>query len=95
VVEQRESDPVGGVDLPTGVVQAFAAAEEVNVQDVLSPPLSDVLDAAAIEAGSLAASPSASADESPCVTRFGYRGRRMTLRSTGWVRVADSLADGG
>lgn len=89
VVEQRAYDRDGPDDLTTVVVETVAAAEGVDMTAIRSPPLFEVVDTSAIEAGFFGPETSGENRDSVGRVDFEYRGFRVTVRSDGWVLVAE------
>jgi hypothetical protein len=89
VVEQRAYERAEGDDLTTVIVGAVAAAEGVDITAVRSPPLFEVVDTAAVENGFFGPRVAGERRDSVGTVEFEYRGFRVTVRSDGWVQVAE------
>lgn len=86
-VVQVPHEPSEGYDLTTTVVYAVAEAEGVAPGDVKSPPLYDVVDAAALDAALFSSDGPPDAGDDVRSTDFMYRGHRVVVRGDGWVVV--------
>jgi hypothetical protein len=84
---QRHFDPDGEELLTYVVVSAIADARGVDARDVLSPPLYDVVDAAALETALFGTGGNEPRDPDAGAVEFGYEELHVTVQSDGWVRV--------
>lgn len=91
VTEQRAYHRDHPADLTTVVIEAVAAAEGVDPPSIKSPPLYEVVDTAALEATFFG--PRVADERRAAVgnATFHYRGFRVTVRSDGWVQVAEPV----
>jgi hypothetical protein len=89
VVEQGAYDRAKSFDLTAVIVEAVAAAEGVDVTDIGAPPLYDVVDVSAIEDSFFGPSVTGECRDSLGSVDFEFRGFRVTVRSDGWVQVAE------
>lgn len=80
-------DPTEDDDLATAVVYAVAEAEGIGPGDVKSPPLYDVVDAAALEEAIFGSGSASASRDDVRSTEFLYRGHRVVVRGDGWVVV--------
>lgn len=88
-VTQRPYDRDGPEDLTTTVIEAIAAAEGVDVVAIRDPPLYDVVDIAAIEAGCFGSAVTGKRRDPEGVVEFQYYGYRVRISSDGWVTVLE------
>ncbi|MFB6106308.1 MAG: HalOD1 output domain-containing protein [Halobacteriaceae archaeon] len=84
---QSHYDPTDSRNLTTVIVGAIAEAEGVSMTEVLSPPLYDVVDVAALEEA-LFGRPSGTNDRVESVVEFCYHGYKVSVESNGWVTVS-------
>ncbi|MFB6096931.1 MAG: HalOD1 output domain-containing protein [Haloferacaceae archaeon] len=89
VVEQRIYERESHDDLTTVVVEAVAAAEGVDMMAIRDPSLYEIVDTSAIEDSFFGATVAGERRDSVGVVHFEYRGHRVTVRSDGWVLVAE------
>lgn len=89
VVERRHYDPDSGPDLTTVVVEAVTAAEGTDAKDIGDPPLYDVVDVVAIRDALFGTKQMDARGVTGGSLVFEYRGYRVTVRSDGWVRLAE------
>lgn len=92
VVEQRLYDRDCPDDLTTAVIEAVADAEDVDLLDVKEPPLYEIVDIGAIEDCFFGPNEGEERGNSVGSVDFEYRGLRVTVRSDGWVQVAEATA---
>ena len=89
---QAHYDPATSRDLTTVIVGAIAEAEGVSITEVLSPPLYDVVDVAAME-DALFGRPEVSENGTKSAVQFRYNEHKVTVEADGWVTVS-ARADG-
>ena len=89
VIEQRAYERGGTDDLTTVIIEAVAAAEGVNMTTIMEPPLYEVVDTTAIENGFFGPKVAGERRDSKGEVNFQYRGFRVTIRSDGWVHIAE------
>ncbi|WP_336336573.1 HalOD1 output domain-containing protein [Haloarcula brevis] len=86
-ITQSHYDPATTRDITTVIVEAIADAEGVSVTEVLSPPLYEVIDAAAIETA-LFGRPDVSEDSTESTVEFRYNEYKIEVKADGWVTVS-------
>lgn len=91
-VAQRHFDPDGDELFTYVVVSAIADAREVDVLDVRSPPLYDVVDPAALETALFGPTSGRVREPDAGTVDFRYEELRVTVGADGWVRVAERAA---
>lgn len=84
---QAQFDPTASRDLTTVIVSAIAEAEGVPMAEVLSPPLYDVVDVAAMEQA-LFGRPDVSGNGTDSAVEFRYNEYRVNVEADGWVTVS-------
>ena len=89
---QVQYDPTEPRDLTTVIIMAIAEAEGVPMTEILSPPLYDVIDVAAMESA-LFGRPTVSNEGTDSAVEFRYNGFKVTVEADGWVTVS-RRADG-
>lgn len=89
VIEQRVYERDGADDLTTVIIEAIAAAEGVDITTITEPPLYEVVDTTAIENGFFGRKVAGEHRDSKGSVTFQYRGFRVTVRSDGWVHIAE------
>lgn len=91
VVEQCAYDPEGPDDLTTVIIEAVAAAEGVDLRNVMDPPLYGVVDTSAIEDSFFGPKDDGEQRGTVGSVVFEFRGFQVTVRSDGWVGVAETV----
>ena len=84
---QAHYDPTESRDLTTVIVGALAEAEGVSITEVLSPPLYDVVDVAAIEEA-LFGRRNVSQNGTESAVEFRYNEYKVGVEADGWVTVS-------
>ena len=92
-VAQAHYDPSEPRDLTTVIVGAIAEAEGVSITEVLSPPLYDVVDVAAMESA-LFGRPDVSPEGTQSGVEFRYNAYRVNVEADGWVTVSARSEEG-
>lgn len=95
VVEQRSYDREIPDDLTTVIIESVAAVEGVEMTAIKEPSLYDVVNTSAIGDSFFGPMVSGERRDSVGTVHFLYRGHRVTVRSDGWVQVADRNGDDG
>ncbi|WP_440990770.1 HalOD1 output domain-containing protein [Haloarchaeobius baliensis] len=94
-VAQRHYDRDTDAELTTAIVYAIADAMDVEPRTVRSPPLYDCVDAAALDEAFFGPSVGDSRRNSVGSVEFEYRRYRVTVRSDGWIQVAEPVEQTG
>jgi hypothetical protein len=94
VIEQHAYDREGPTDLTTAILEAVAAAEGTDATAIKEPLLYEVVDTTAIEDGFFGPTVAGNRRDAVGTVQFHYREFRVTVRSDGWVQIAEP-ADGG
>ncbi|MFB6107604.1 MAG: HalOD1 output domain-containing protein [Haloplanus sp.] len=89
VVTQRAYDRESPDDLTTIIIGAVADAEGVEMTTIREPALYEVVDTSAIEDSFFGPRVGGERRDSGGSVHFVYRGHRVTVRSDGWVQVAE------
>lgn len=84
---QQYYDPSEDDELATAIVYAVAAARDVSPLAVTSPPLYDVIDAAALEATFFGSDAPTDDRQGVGTVEFRYTGSLVTVRSDGWIQI--------
>lgn len=73
------------------VLKTVAAAEGTDAAGIRDPPLYEVVDTTAIEDGFFGREVAGERRDTVGGVHFQYRGFRVTVRSDGWVQVAEPV----
>ncbi|WP_157972406.1 HalOD1 output domain-containing protein [Saliphagus sp. LR7] len=86
-VLQRHYDPEESIEFTTTLVAAIADAKGVEATEVGSPPLYDVVDAAALENTVFGAETPRRSRRGSGTVSFRYDGLVVEVESDGWIHV--------
>lgn len=92
-VAQAHYDPTAYRDLTTVIVGAIADAADVPISEVLSPPLYEVVDVAAMEAA-LFGRRGGSGNGTESAVEFRYNQYKVRVEDDGWVTVSTRTDEG-
>lgn len=89
-VAQYHYEPNGTGELTTAIVSAIAEAMGVSPSEVKSPPLYEVVDAAALEDTFFGPTVAGESRQGTGTVEFRYTDYLVKVRSDGWVQVYES-----
>lgn len=90
-VAQRWFDVGADEELTTAIVYAVAEAKGVAPLDLEAPPLYESVDASALEATFFGQNVSEQDRQGVGTVEVRYAGYLVTIRSDGWIRVAEPV----
>jgi hypothetical protein len=92
VHEQRLYEPDRGPELVTVIIETVAAVEGVEPTAITNPVLYREVDIESVKDALFGADYHGDRGLNDVSVSFDYRGFRVTIRSDGWVQVADQPA---